>query len=151
MSYYFPIGGGSSISLLNISHSILATTASVPSSANLSVLTASYASTVLNTPPAGTNGANQSPELCGPSTISGSRGVAGPTGSRGADNTTCPPGTIECTSLNASLPQLNLLRPSGSQFSKVCMEIPPGCTALTAVCPDLLPSASVTSTYPSIP
>jgi len=89
--------------------------------------------------------------LCGPSTVSGSASVQGPTGSKGTDNVTCPAGTIECTSLNQYLPQLNLLRPSGSQFIKVCMQIPPGCTSENAVCPDYLPSGSVSSTYPSIP
>lgn len=150
-SYYFPFGGGATVSITNISHSILATTASVPIDSTLSVLTASYAPTVLNSPASGPAGTNQTAELCGPSTVSGSTGVQGPTGSKGTDNVTCPAGTIECTSLNQYLPQLNLLRPSGSQFIKVCMQIPPGCTSENAVCPDYLPSGSVSSTYPSIP
>lgn len=158
-SYYFPQGGGATLSITNISHSILATTASVPIDSSLSVLTASYAPTALNTPASGPNGTNQTAEACGLSTISGSTGVQGPTGSKGTDNVTCPAGTIECTALNVSLSMalpgfpngINFARPSGSKFSKVCMQIPPGCTSETAVCPDYLPTSSITTSYPSIP
>lgn len=151
MSYYFPFGGSQAISTQNINYSILATTASVPFNNTTNALTASFASSVINTPEAGSNGVNKTLADCGTSTTSGSNGVQGPTGSKGTDNTSCPTGTIECVNLNQFLPNLNSLRPSGSQFSKVCMEIPPGCTSATATCPPYLPSASVNATYPSIP
>jgi len=150
MSYYFPFGGSQAISTQNINYSILATTASVPFSNTTNALTASFASSVINTPEAGSNGTSKTVADCGNSTIPGVKGVQGPTGSKGTDNTSCPTGTIECVNLNQFLPNMNSLRPSGSQFSKVCMEIPPGCTSATAVCPPYLPSASVNSTYPSI-
>ena len=159
MSYYFPFGGSSTTSIQTVSHSILATTASVPLSSTITALTASFASTVQITPSAGTNGTSKTLADCGTSTIEGPKGVKGPTGSKGTDNTTCPQGTIECpllfTSLSMVLPGfpngINAARPSGSQFSKVCMEIPIGCTSANAECPPFLPTASISSTYPSIP
>jgi hypothetical protein len=151
-SYYFPFGGGQASSVQNVSHSLFTVTASVPVSSTIRALSASFAINTGSTPPNGANGTNQTAELCGPSTVSGSIGVTGPQGPTGTDLTTCPPGTIECTDLNQYLPNLNISRnrPSGSQFVKVCMQIPVGCTSLTALCPPYLPSASVTSTYPSI-
>lgn len=150
MSYYFPFGAAESISTQNINYSLLATTASAPLSNATNALTASFASSVINTPTAGSAGANKTIADCGTSTISGSKGVQGETGSKGTDNNSCPTGTVECVDLNQYLPQLNALRPSGSQFSKVCMEIPPGCDN-TVLCPPYLPSASVTAIFPAIP
>lgn len=152
-SYYFPFGGAEASTTQNVSHSLFAVTASLPVSSTVRADTALFAIASGSTPPNGANGANQTAELCGPSTISGSAGNAGARGATGADLTTCPPGTIECTNLNQYLPALNISknRPSGSQFVKVCMQIPVGCTSETAACPPYLPSASVSSTYPSIP
>lgn len=152
-SYYFPFGGGSAAVLQNISHSLSATTASVPSAQTITVLTASYATTSGSVPPAGVNGTNQTAELCGPSTVSGSTGAQGIRGAIGPDNVSCPPGTIACPDLDQYLPAMNAntSRPSGSQFIKVCMEIPPGCTSITAQCPSYLPSASVVPKFPNIP
>lgn len=158
MSYYFPINATAAASIQNISHSILATTAETPFSVDITAVTASYATSVQNAPPSGNPGTNKTVELCGSSTIKGDKGLQGDTGSKGADNTSCPPGTIECaglfTSLSMALPGfpngINFIRPSGSKFSKVCMEIPAGCTSVTAVCPPFLPTASITTTYPNI-
>lgn len=158
MSYYFPLGAAEAATVQNISHSLVTTTASVPLAITISALSASFVTTTGSIPLAGTNGENKTSEICGSSTISGSTGPQGPTGSNGTNNITCPNGTIECTALNVSLSMalpgfpngINFIRPSGSKFSKVCMEIPPGCTIATAVCPSFLPTASITATYPSI-
>lgn len=160
MSNYFPFGGADAIVIQNISYALTATTASLPSSPSVSALTASFASSVKNTPPNGTSGTSVTEAQCNAAAVanpglltSGSSGGSGGRGPKGSNVVSCPPGTIECTGLNQFLTNLNNTknRPSGSQFVKVCMEIPPGCTAATAVCPPYLPSASVTSTYPSIP
>ena len=152
-SYYFPFGGAQASTPQFISHSLSAVTASVPVSSTVRAVSALFAINSGSTPSNGANGTNQDPALCPPSTISGSAGAAGSQGPAGADLTICPPGTIECTDLNQYLPALNINanRPSGSQFVKVCMEIPVGCTSANATCPPYLPSASVNSTYPSIP
>lgn len=158
MSYYFPLGGAEAITITNVSTSFTAITASVPYPATITALTASYATAVKTAPANGTAGANQDPNLCGTSTTKGANGVQGPTGSVGTDNVTCPNGTVECpglvTSLSMALPGfpngINFVRPSGSKFSKVCMEIPVGCTSATATCPPYLPTASITSTFPAI-
>lgn len=158
-SYYFPFGGAEASTVQNVSHSLFAVTASVPVSTTVLAITASFALASGSTPPNGANGTNQTAELCGPSTIPGPTGATGPRGATGADLITCPPGTIECPALNVSLSLalppafpngINALRPSGSQFSKVCMQIPVGCTSENVFCPEYLPSASVTSVFPSI-
>lgn len=151
MTYYFPFRGSDAASKQNINLSLRATTASVPLSSNITALTASFATISEILPLAGTNGTNQTAESCGPSTIRGSDGLQGNTGSLGANNLSCPEGTIECGELSVSLYEINGLRPSGSQFSKVCMQIPPGCSSGSAVCPPFLPTASITATFPSIP
>ena len=159
MTYYFPFRGSAAASKQNINLSLRATTASVPLSSNITALTASFATISEILPLAGTNGTNQTAESCGPSTIRGSDGLQGNTGSLGANNLSCPEGTIECGELSVSLSMalpgfpngINGVRPSGSQFSKVCMQIPPGCSSGTAVCPPSLPTASITAIFPSIP
>lgn len=160
MSYYFPLGGTSALSIQNISHSLSAATASVPVATTITAVTALFATTSGSNPPAGANGANATLNDCNPALyISGATGPQGPTGSSGADNVTCPPGTIQCTSLNVSLSGAfpdypsglnggfggSSPLPSGSQYSIVCMEIPPGCTSANAICPPYLPIA-----YPPI-
>jgi hypothetical protein len=161
MSYYFPFGGASSISIQNISYSFSATTASVPLSTSTYAITASYATTSGSVPPSGQNGTSKTLSECqalgtaNPTLlVSGSTGLQGPTGSKGADNLTCPGGTIECPALHISLSAnwnngagqngVNYYVPSGSQYSIVCMEIPVGCSATSAplaVCPPYLPIA----------
>lgn len=164
-SYYFPFGANDRAQTQSISYALSAITASLPISTTVLAITASYAITSASRPAAGTNGANQSEASCGTSTIVGPKGLPGATGSKGID-ATCPPGTTECTNLHISLsanwinpingrPGINYFRPSGSQFSKVCIEIPPGCSV--AVCPPQLPTSSVTglfqgsATFPFIP
>jgi hypothetical protein len=155
MSYYFPFGAFSAVSVQNISYSFAAITASRPQTTNILVPTASLAISVQNTPPAGTSGTNVNIDSCTGTAPNGPDGVQGPTGSKGTDVTTCPPGTIECTGLNISLSAvygaglngINYYVPSGSQYSIVCLQIPPGCTAAQVGCPSSLP----TGTYPSIP
>lgn len=166
MSYYFPFRGSDALSVQTIPYALSAITASVPISSTITALTASYAMFSGSTPLAGAGGLNITQFACDEAVrvnpkllISGSPGAQGQTGSVGANNNTCPTSTIECTELNVSLSMalpgfpngINHLRPSGSRFSKVCMQIPPGCTNITAVCPPYLPTASITTTYPSIP
>lgn len=166
MSYYFPFRGTEAVETQNIGYALSAVTASVPSSTTVTAVTASFAASSGSNPPAGTAGISVTQFACEQAAItnpkllvSGSTGPQGPTGSKGADNVTCPDGTVECTllftSLSMSLPGfpngINFARPSGSKFSKVCMEIPTGCTIATAVCPPFLPTASITANYPSIP
>lgn len=152
-SYYFPFGGGTASTIQNINHSLLAVTASAPFSQTITTLTASFATTSGSVPSAGPNGTNQTAQSCGPSTILGPIGVSGSRGPTGPNNVSCPPGTIACPDLDQFLPALNTSasRASGSQFVKVCMEIPPGCTSVTATCPPYLPSASVVPKFPNIP
>jgi hypothetical protein len=101
--------------------------------------------------------ANSNPKLL----VSGAKGTQGPTGSNGTDYNICPDegiSTVRCTALEVSLSSafpeypygLNHTLPSGSRYSVVCMEIPPGCTNLTAVCPSFLP-VPPTQSLPSIP
>lgn len=164
-TYYFPFGATGVSQTQSISYALSATTASLPVSSTVLAITASYAITSASNPTAGTNGVNQNPALCGTSTIVGDKGLQGPTGSVGSD-ADCPTGTIRCMALEISLSAnwihrpniggggnrgVNYFRDSGSQFSKVCMEIPPGCTGAQAICPPALPTSSVTSTYPVIP
>jgi len=154
MSYYFPFA---SPVPTNVIHSRTAVSASLPVSSTVLAKTALYAEATQSKAADGQNGISKTFEECNiPSLfISGARGVQGPTGSQGSANTTCPAGSIECTGLNVSLSGafpgypngINATLPTGSRYSKVCMEIPPGCTSGTAVCPDYLPLGS----YPSIP
>lgn len=156
MSYYFPFGGSGATTVQNISHSLFATTASLPTSNDITVITASYAVVSGSTPPAGFAGINITTEMCTTSAsinpsllVSGSSGSQGPTGSKGTDVLTCPDGTVRCTALEVSLSAqyddgitrgVNYYVPSGSQFSIVCMQIPTTCSAAQALagCPDYL-------------
>lgn len=160
MSYYFPLGESSATAIQSISHSLLATTASVPHAPTITALTALYAVKSGSIPPAGAAGTSITIDNCVISQyISGSQGNQGERGAKGTDNNTCPAGTVECTALNVSLSMalpgfsngINFVRPSGSKFTKVCMEIPTGCTSGNTVCPPFLPTASITSTFPNIP
>lgn len=164
MSYYFPFGGGEVTTLLNISNSLAAATASREFSNSITVLTASFATSVINAPPAGPNGISRTSGDCAASAsanpsllTSGSTGTQGPTGSKGADVLTCPPGTVRCMDLEVSLSAqyndgvtrgVNYYQPSGSQFSIVCMQVPTTCSSAQAQagCPGYL---RITS--PSIP
>jgi hypothetical protein len=157
-SYYFPFGANERAQTQSISYALSAITASLPITSTVLAITASYAINSGSRPSAGENGVNQSFATCGVSTISGSKGLQGPTGSKGPDSV-CPPGTTECVNLHISLSAnwtnpinggrgVNYYRASGSQFSKVCIQVPPGCTV--GVCPPALPTSSVTLTYPSI-
>jgi hypothetical protein len=165
MSYYFPFGGGEAITTQNISFSLSATTASVPTVNTITALTASFASAVVNSPPAGTNGINVTLSDCQTSAslnpsllVSGAAGNQGPTGSKGTDVLICPTGTVRCMDLEVSLSAqflsgtgqrgVNYFQPSGSQFSIVCMQVPTTCSSAQAQagCPQYL---RITS--PSIP
>lgn len=154
MSYYFPVGGTEAITTQSITFALTATSASAAQFTTIPVVTASYAVSVELTPPNGTNGTNKSANDCTGTAPIGPKGVQGPTGSSGIDNNTCPAGTIECVGLNVSLSGafpgypygINHTLPSGSRYSKVCMEIPPGCDLINVGCPGSLPIA-----YPNIP
>lgn len=154
MSYYFPVGGTEAITTQSITFALAATSASAAQFASISVLTASYALSVISAPANGTNGVNKTAGDCTGTAPVGPKGVQGPTGSNGLDNNTCPNGTIECTGLNVSLSGafpgyplgINHTLPSGSRYSKVCMEIPPGCDLANVGCPAALPIA-----FPAIP
>lgn len=165
MSYYFPFGGSEATTTQNISYSLSATTASAPTSNTITAITTSFASAVINSPTAGTAGTNVTLSDCQTSAslnpsllVSGSAGLQGPTGSKGTDILTCPPGTVRCMALEVSLSAqfmsgtgqrgVNYFQPSGSQFSIVCMQVPTTCSSAEAQagCPQYL---RVTS--PSIP
>jgi hypothetical protein len=164
-SYYFPFGASKAAPAATVDLSDTAVTASRPDTPvnNKRAITASYAVNVTNVPVAGATGVSQNATTCGASTVVGITGPAGTSGIRGTDYIpTCPENTIECPNLHVSLsanwtnpinggPGVNYFRPSGSQFVRVCMEIPPGCSSTTAVCPPALPTSSVTSTFPNIP
>jgi hypothetical protein len=157
MSYYFPLGEKDSITTQNINYALLSVTSSVARTANVRALTASFATTTLNSPPAGDNGISVTLEGCqtasaaNPSLlVSGAKGQQGPTGSKGTDVLTCPAGTVRCVGLEVSLSAqyndgvtrgVNYYLPSGSQFSIVCMQVPTTCSSAqaTAGCPDYLP------------
>lgn len=161
MSYYFPNGAGSETDLQNIAYSLQAVTASVPQNSAVVSTSASFAGTVGTAPSPGSNGTSVTFEQCSTSAslnpsllVSGSKGPRGSVGSTGTSNNTCPAGTIRCTALEVSLSGafpgypsgINGIASSGSQYSIVCIEIPPGCTAGTTACPPYLPIAT-----PSIP
>ena len=166
MSYYFPFGGGEVTTILNISNSLAAATASRQFNNSITVLTASFATSVINAPPAGPNGISRTSGDCATSAsanpsllTSGSTGEQGPTGSKGADVLICPPGTVRCMDLEVSLSAqfisptsgqrgVNYFQSSGSQFSIVCMQVPTTCSSAQAQagCPGYL---RITS--PSIP
>lgn len=168
MSYYFPFGGGDAVALQNISYSLFTTTASVPlSNISTMALTASYAVDSGSTPYSGVSGitvtefacieaANSNPKLL----VSGTKGLQGDTGSNGQDYNICPDEgilTVRCIDLEDSLSMafpgypygLNHTLPSGSRYSIVCMEIPPGCDN-TVLCPPFLP-VPPTQSLPAIP
>lgn len=162
MSYYFPYGAAAGTSIQNISYSLFATTASVPFSTTTIALSASYSPVVKFAPSNGQNGTNATTEFCETyfaenpyEPIPGQTGDQGDTGSKGENNVTCPGNSIRCNTLEVSLSGafpgypngINFTRPSGSQYSIVCMQIPPGCTSVTATCPGSLP----VGTWPSIP
>jgi hypothetical protein len=150
MSYYFPFGNASAVSVQNISYSFAATSASAMSSELLiSALSASFANSVQNTPPNGTNGTAATSELCTGTAEAGDQGPQGPRGNDGLDYTTCPPGSKECPGLFVSLSAVNAARASGSQFSIVCIDVT-GYIASTVGCPDYLP-VNVGYTLPTIP
>jgi hypothetical protein len=167
MSYYFPFGGSEATTTQNISHSLLATTASAPVVNTITALTASFASSVVNSPAAGTNGISVTLSDCQTSAslnpsllVSGAVGNQGLTGSKGTDVLICPAETVRCTDLEVSLSAaftynavsypngLNGIRPSGSQFSIICMQVPTTCSSTQALagCPEYLHIAN-----PSIP
>lgn len=167
MSYYFPYGAAAGTSIQNISYSLFATTASVPFSTTTIALSASYSPVVKFAPSNGQNGTNATAEFCETyfaanpyEPIPGQTGGRGDTGSKGENNVTCPGNSIRCNTLEVSLSAgysdpnkpygANYYVPSGSQYSIVCMEIPPGCSAGSAplaTCPDYLPFG----TWPSVP
>ncbi len=127
-SYYYPFGYTSNIT--QIGHTPLAGRADRASSTAIGVLTASFASIVINTPPAGASGSSATSASCatGPTGAKGATGAAGAIA--GTSITSCPTGTTECTGLTP---------PAG--YSKVCIQIPEGCTGggLQIVnCPDSL-------------
>jgi hypothetical protein len=160
-SYYFPFGANNIAQTQSISYTLTATTASLPAISTARVLTSSYTFTSQSNPTAGSNGTNKTAGECGTSNVVGPTGLQGQTGSKGVDYIGCPPDTIECTALNVSLSAnwtnpinggrgVNYYRVSGSQFHRVCIQIPPGCTSGNTVCPPMLPTSSVTSTFPGI-
>jgi hypothetical protein len=147
MSYYYPFGTATSATIANISYSLSAPTGSRPQFVAIPVNTASYAVTVQNSPPNGTTGQNNDGTNCTATAPQGDRGVTGPSGSKGSNYDYCPAGTKWCPSLDASLVAVNAIRPSGSQFSIVCIETV-GYIASTVTCPATLPTSP---SYPVLP
>lgn len=155
MAYYFPFGAASAVSVQNISYSFAAVTASRPETTTILLPTASFADSVQNTPIPGLPGLGKNIDSCSADAPRGEKGVQGPRGQTGSAYENCPPGTIECVGLNVSLSGafpgypygINHILPSGSRYSKVCLEIRPGCTSAQMGCPSSLPLG----TWPSIP
>ena len=159
MSNYFPFGVLDELTKSSVSYAFLAVTASNPQANTITVPRASYAAKSGSTPAAGSNGTSITFAQCQSLLTSsnfvqlipyiGTTGGPGPTGSRGTDLDTCPAGTIECTDLHQSLSLalpgypngINNSLPSGSRFSKVCMQVPAGCTG--PQCPPYLYTASL--------
>ena len=157
MAYYFPFGAAQSVEKESVSYAFSAITASSPAASFQKVPTASFATSVVTTPPAGTAGTSITYAECQTletasgfvNLIPGSAGTTGGTGAQGIPYGDCPPGTIECPllfeSLSMALPGfpngINASRPSGSRFSKICMQVPSQCT--TPVCPSYLYTASI--------
>lgn len=154
MSYYFPLGGNSAITVQNASHSLLATTASAASASSIVAEFAIYAITSGSKPAAGTTGMAIPAESCSAAAPVGPQGERGPSGSKGSDLSVCPAGTIECPQLTLSMSSaftgydltyypngINGVLPSGSQFTIVCIELG-GCTTAQVVCPPSLSLAS---------
>lgn len=149
MSYYFPFGNTAGLSTPNVNFALTAISASYIAETFIP-LTASFASTSINTPPSGPQGVSVNSASCTAPTTQGPQGFQGFNGSNGTDKTTCPPGTIECPGLNVSLSlYVNPNRASGSQFSIVCIKTA-GYIPSTIGCPDYLPTSSgyVTPTIP---
>lgn len=163
-SYYFPFGAGESVSKNSVDLALTAITSSMPRTPfTAKAFTASFASSVVTTPPAGTDGVSITLAQCQAletasgfiNLIKGEKGDTGDEGGSGApyvnsaDNTPCPTGTIECPllfeSLSMALPGypsgINASLPSGSRYVRVCMQVPPQCT--TPVCPPYLYTASL--------
>ncbi len=148
MSYYYPFGASSGGGIVaNISYSLAATTGSRAQFASIAVNTASYAISVQNTPSNGTAGQNNDGTTCTGTAEQGDRGVTGPSGSKGLNFDYCPAGTKWCNLLDASLPAVNATRPSGSQFSIVCIETS-GYLESSVTCPATLPTSDI---YPILP
>ena len=146
MAYFFPIGAAEGLVTQSISYAILATSASAAQFQTISVATASYAMTSGSIPQNGTFGISKTEGDCSATAPRGNQGSNGTSGRKGLDSTACPENTIECTSLFTQLnTNINPNVPSGSQYSKVCMEIPNGCELINVVCPPTLPIA-----YPAI-
>ena len=104
MSYYFPFGASSAVSVQNISYSLQATTASRPDFSNIPVVpSASYAPSVQNSPAAGANGLSKNIDSCSATAPVGLPGLTGLAGAKGMDFGYCPAGTKECPNLHVSL------------------------------------------------
>lgn len=140
MSYYFPFGIGESKS--DISFALTAISASVPTSKSVLMPTAITASNVVTAGVSGTSGISRTLANCsGTQGTTGAQGATGAQGDKGTDRGTgdCPPGTKECTSLNASLAALNATLGPNDQFGVVCIDLN-GEAASAVNCPDTLPS-----------
>lgn len=141
MTYYFPLGASSAVSVLNISYSLQTVTASRPDFSGIPVVpTSSYAPIVEVSPAAGANGFTPTVGDCliGPT---GPSGPMGPSGSKGTSMGGCPVGSKPCPDLHVSLSMVNVNRASGSHFSVVCIETT-GKVAENVICPSYLPTSS---------
>ena len=122
MSYFYPFGIIQSV--VSSNYATLATSASIFYGQLVDY--AVSASSVITSGASGSAGNTPNCSLyTGPTGPSGS---IGPSGSMGVSLTSCPTGSILCSSLTP---------PSG--YYIVCMQIPPGCTSSTAICPSSLP------------
>lgn len=149
MTYYFPFGNAGGVSVTTAPFALTTITASFMP-VDIVSPTASFATSVINTPAAGPNGISKTLADCTGVASRGPTGSIGPTGSSGIDVTVCPPGTKECPGLFVSLSAVNAARPSGSQFSIVCINTA-GYIPTTVGCPENLPVDLPTYTLPTIP
>lgn len=143
MSTYFPLGNSSFTA--SIAYAVTATTGSYPIGTTSTAVTASWAASVAQAPSNGKDGAGKNADSCSVSIPpTGPTGPTGLTGPSGSNSVTCPPGTIECSSLNAQLSVFNVSRSVGNQFNIVCIQTQ-GYVYSSIVCPDQLPSSSIKS------
>lgn len=131
MTYFFPYRY-TNITAANATIAESAITASFTASLNTVTNAAFHADTVLTSGPSGSIGPTSTSASCatanpGVFAPQGPSGSIGPSGSRGPSLTSCPPGSVACTSLTP---------PTG--YALVCIQT--GSCGGISVCPDILPT-----------
>lgn len=131
MTYFFPYRY-TNIEAANATITEIAITASFTASLNTTINATFYANTVLASGQSGSVGPTSTSASCatanpGIFAPQGPSGSIGPSGSRGPALTSCPAGSVACTSLTP---------PTG--YALICIET--GSCGGISVCPDILPT-----------